>query len=102
MSYNVGPHTVGIQLSSNIEELIERAIELGVFAGPVGNMTINPSLQPLMDAIVQVLAGGAVTVQVTQPGTPAIVNELNKLLSDGMQESNDINKKAGYYVTLAA
>jgi hypothetical protein len=101
-TYNVGPHTVGIQIATKIAAYLDRAIQLGAFEGPVGSMTLNAALQPLADAINQVLAGGTVTVQVTTPGNPGIVSELGNLLSGGVQEANDVNKKAGYYVTLIA
>jgi hypothetical protein len=76
-------------------------IELGAFTGTLGNMDLNPALKPLIDGVNRVLAGGAVTVTVTQPGDPNIYKELSDDLKDGIKESNDINKSAGYYVTIS-
>jgi hypothetical protein len=102
MSYNPGPRTVGIQLSSELAQYIERAIQLGAFSGPLGSMDLNPALKPLIEGVNRVLAGGAVTVQVTQPGDPTIYNELTNDLANGIKEANAINKAAGYYVTVGA
>ncbi len=100
MPTNTGPSTVGYQLSYSFYEYLERAIELGAIVGSLGNMKMNPALKPLMDGMNRVLAGGAVTVQVTQPGDPVIYQELTDALKDAAKESNAINKAAGYYVTL--
>jgi hypothetical protein len=101
MSYNPGPSTVGYQLASDVSDYIQRLIDLGAFSGPLGNMDLNPALKPLIDGVNRVLAGGAVTVQVTQPGDPNIYQELTNELANGIKESNEINKAAGYYVTIA-
>ncbi len=101
MSYP-GPSTVGYQVSSQLAEYISDAIDLGAFVGALGQMDINPSLKPLIDAMNHVLAGGAATVHVTQPGDPTKYGELNQYLQDGIAEANKINAAAGYYVTISA
>jgi hypothetical protein len=100
MPYSPGASTVGYQIASELSEYFQRLIELGAFTGPLGNMDLNPAVKPLIDGMNRVLAGGAVTVTVTQPGDPNIYQELTNDLKDGMKESNDINKAAGYYVTI--
>jgi hypothetical protein len=103
MSYpgDTGPRTVGYQLASSTYEYLMRAIDLGLFEGPLGNMKPNPSVQPILDALNQVLAGGEVKIEVVRRGSPDILNELNRRLADAAAESNSINQKAGYYVTAA-
>ncbi len=96
-SYPLG--LVGTQLTPALYQYLNRLIELGIFEGPIGNMSINPSIQPLVDAIHQVLAGGSVNVQVTTPGSAAIVAELADLIQEGTDQANEINKKVGFYLT---
>ena len=101
MSYP-GPSTVGYQISSEIAEYMQTAIDLGAFVGALGSMDINPSLKPLIDAMNHILAGGAASVQVTQPGDHVKYDQLTNQLKDGIKEANAINKAAGYYVTISA
>ncbi len=90
---------VGTQLTPALYQYLNRLIELGIFEGPNGNMTINPAVQPLVDALHQVMAGGTVSVQVTTPGTAAVVAELAGLIQQGTDQANEINKKVGFYLT---
>lgn len=103
MSYDskTGPRTVGYQLASQTYEYLMRLIDLGIFEGAVGEMTLNPTVQPILTALHQVLSGGEVKIEVVHRGNPDIINELNSRLADAGTESNEINKKAGYYVTAA-
>jgi hypothetical protein len=102
MSYNVGSRTVGVQLASEIAAYLEKAMSLGAFSGPLGQMEVNPKVKPLLEAINHVLAGGTVVVDVTKPGDPSTYKQLNEYLNGGLKEANEINKAAGYYVTLVA
>lgn len=103
MSYSsvTGPRLVGYQLSSKTFEYLMRSIDLGAFEGPIGEMGMPPELKKVVEAMHHVLAGGEVKVEVVHRGNPDIVNELNRTLDEGMREANEINKKAGYYVTAA-
>ena len=101
MSYEdgVGPRTVGYQLASETYAYLMRLIDLGVFEGPIGEMALNPAVRPVLEALHQVLSGGEVKIEVKHRGSPDILNELNRRLEEAGKESNEINKKAGYYVT---
>ena len=103
MAYDekTGPRTVGYQLASQTYDYLMRLIDLGIFEGAVGEMTLNPAVQPILAALHQVLSGGEVKIDVVHRGSPDILNELNRRLADAGTESNEINKKAGYYVTAA-
>ena len=102
MSYSPGPSTVGYQVSSELAEYIQTAIDLGAFVGALGKMDINPQLKPLIDAMNHVLAGGSVSLQITAPGDPGKYQQLTTQLQDGIDEANKINAAAGYYVTISA
>jgi hypothetical protein len=104
MSYpdGIGPRVVGYQLASHIYQYLMRAVDLGFLDGPIGQMKINPGLLPILDAASQVLAGGEVKIEITHRGNPDIVHELNRLLQEGLDESNTINEKAGFYLTIGA
>ncbi len=97
MTYNA-PGVIGLQITPTMLTYFERLLELGIFQGPVGNQQINPSLQPLIEAVHNVLAGGTVTVQTTTPGNAQIVSELDGLAADGLADGNEINKKLGFYL----
>ena len=101
MSYSsmTGPRLVGYQLASKTYEYLMRVVDLGAFEGPIGEMNLPPDLQKALEAVHTILAGGEVEFKVVHRGNPDIVNELNRRLSDGMREANEINAKAGYYVT---
>ncbi len=49
-----------------------------------------------------VLAGGKVAVTIESRGNPDIFNEMNRRLEAANRDANEINQKAGYYVTLMA
>jgi len=78
-----------------------RLKELGAIEGALGNMSLLPTLAPLIDAIHTILAGGSVDVRVTQRGNPDIVHELERMLTQATADANFINEKSGYYVTIA-
>jgi hypothetical protein len=80
-------------------EYIERLIDLGLVEGPLGKMDLNPNVKPLVDALHQVLAGGTVNVQVTTPGNPTVVAELQGILQEAGDDGNAINKAVGFYLT---
>jgi hypothetical protein len=103
MSYSssyVGPRLVGYQLASESYEYMMRALDLGAFEGPIGDMKLTPQVKAILEAMHHVLAGGEVKIEVVHRGNPDIVNELNRRLAAGLDEANEINKKAGFYVTI--
>lgn len=103
MSYssNLGPRLVGYQLASQSFEYMMRALDLGAFEGNIGEMQFTPQVKAVLEAMHHVLAGGEVKVEVVHKGNPDIVNEMNRRLAAGLDEANEINKKAGFYVTIA-
>jgi hypothetical protein len=98
----IGPRVVAYNLASHNYEYLMRAVGLGVFEGPLGDMKIPPQVQEILDALHTVLAGGDVEVKVKHRGNPDIVNELANRLREAVAESNEINKKAGFYLTAIA
>lgn len=101
MSYdNVGPHTVSANLSSRMYGYVMRMVDLGAIDGALGNMKPNPGLKPVIEALHHVLAGGTVEMKIVEPGSPDLVRDLTNRLEGAIEESNTINTKSGYYVTL--
>lgn len=96
------PMLVSYPLARSAYEYMMRMKELGALEGDLGRMHLLPALQPLMDAIHVVLAGGAVEVNVTQRGNPDIIRELSEMFERGSTDANYINEKSGYYVTAGA
>lgn len=94
-----GLTTVGYTLSTAGYGLLRRMLELGAVEGTLGEMALMPELQPLLEGMFVVLAGGDVEVKVTKRGSPDIVKELRQRAAHATEEGNAINKAAGYYVT---
>jgi hypothetical protein len=80
---------------------LSRLFQLGAILGAPSNVSINPSIQLLVDALHEVLAGGSVTgtapgVLTITPGVPAIVHDLKQMHTDSITSINTTNKAAGY------
>lgn len=103
MTYSTDdPTLVSYPLARSAYEYIMRMKELGALEGALGHMTLLPAMEPIVAAIHTILAGGAVTVEVTQRGNPDIINQLNAMFAQGSKDANTINEKSGYYVTIGA
>lgn len=87
-------------LARSTYEYLMRMKDLGAIEGALGQMTLIPALQPIIEAIHTVLAGGAIEITTTQRGSPDIVNELRQRFAQGQTDGNFINVKSGYYVTI--
>lgn len=96
----VGPTTVSYAIASETYGYVKRVLDLGAIEGALGEMKVSPEIDKLFQAIHEVLAGGEVEVKVVRRGSPDIVRDLNQRLAAGAREANEINKQAGYYVTL--
>lgn len=99
MTYGKDPQLITYPQSVAMLEYILKAKELGAFEGPIGDMKINPHLEPVLRALHVVLAGGSVEVKEVQRGNPELIHRLDELLSRAAADNNEINKKSGYYVT---
>lgn len=100
MSYNVGPSLVAYNLSAKSYEYLMLLVQNGMLTGPIGNMQPPPAVAQLFEALHAVLAGGSVTVTINSNGSPTDFNQMQQLLADAQAESNTINQKAGYYLTI--
>lgn len=96
---NMGPSLVSYPLTQTGYDYLMRVLSLGVFEGPVGDMQFSPDVLPVIEALHTVLAGGRVKIEVEQRGSPDIKRELDERLQQMGRDSNEINKKSGYYVT---
>jgi len=96
------PTLVSYPLARSAYEYIMRMKDLGALEGALGDMSLLPALQPIVEAIHIVLAGGSVDVKVTARANPDIVRELDEMFQKGSEDANYINKKSGYYVTVGA
>jgi hypothetical protein len=80
---------------------LARLFQLGAIAGTPANVSVNPTIQPLVDALHEVLAGGSVTVTAAgvltiTPGAPTVVAELRRMQADSIASINTANTAAGY------
>jgi hypothetical protein len=98
---DLGPTIVQVPFTRSLYDYFYRALDLGALEGPLGEFDVAEDLLPLIEAVHQVLAGGAVEVNVTRRGNPDIVRELRRRREQGRDDSNVINRKSGYYATPA-
>jgi hypothetical protein len=80
---------------------LSRLIQLGAMVGAPSNVSINPTIQPLVDALYEVLAGGSVTgtapgVLTITPGVPTVVADLRRMQADSIASVNTTNSAVGY------
>jgi hypothetical protein len=96
-----GARVVGHNLASSTADLIMRMEELGFSFGSTGAV-MNPELVPALEGLFTVLAGGKIEVHVLQRGNPDIVAELHNRVENSVAESNTINSKLDFYLTISA
>lgn len=95
----IGPRTVNVTLASSLGAYLLRTQELGAVEGAEGSLALHPALQPVLEALHHVLAGGEVAVQVLRSGNPDIVAELDRRAAYATLEANILNKAAGGSLT---
>jgi hypothetical protein len=96
-----GPRLIGYNIAHSLYYYLEKMIGLGLLEGPLGHMDLNAKVKPIVEALHHVLAGGTVSIQVTTPGNPQVVNDLNQKLKEARDDGNTINKAVGFYMTAA-
>ena len=95
------PSLVGYNLTSSGYTYLKRLLALGLVEGTLGDMRVADAVQPIVEALHTVLAGGEVEVRVVHKGNPDIVHELRHQVEQATADANAINEKSGYYVTLS-
>ena len=98
MTYDTS--TVAYPMASSIYEYFGRCLDLGAAEGELGDMKLESQVRELVRCIHHVLAGGQVTTELDQRGSMDIYNDLEKRFDEGLHEANEINKAAGYYVSI--
>ena len=82
-----GSSIVTVNLTASSLRYLSRLLELGALEGSSGKTDVSPSLQPVIQAMHHVLAGGSAEIKITQKGDPTVVRELNGLLRQGNREA---------------
>ena len=102
MSKDSDSHPI-IQLSyaAALGEYLERVRDLGAMEGHNGAVEINPTLQPVVEAMHHVLAGGEVEVRVVRDGQVDIFRELQSRAARATSETNALNQPSGNIVVTA-
>ena len=98
--FKTGPTPIQYTIPLATLTYMMRLNERGLVEGPLGNQNLSPSVEPLVWALHHLLAGGEIKVEITRKGDPDVVRQLEKLVEEAHKASNEINEKAGYYVTL--
>lgn len=104
MSYTTGgPSLVSYPVVLEMLAYFQRVRELGAFEGPLGDMKLTPEVARALEVVHQVLSGATLDeVTYKNRGNPDILRELGELLTRANAHANEINRKSGYYVTLAS
>lgn len=84
-----------LAFSSAFGEYLKRVQDLGAVEGQHGAIELNPTLQPVLEALHHVLSGGEVEVRVVRGGQPDIFQELQQRAAKATEETNAINQPAG-------
>ncbi|MCP3136886.1 hypothetical protein [Pyxidicoccus xibeiensis] len=92
------PRALSITVASALAGYLARTQELGAVEGPEGSLSLHPALQPVLEALHHVLAGGDVEVRIVHPGHPDIVEELNRRAAQATQEANLLSEASGTYL----
>ena len=93
------PRIVNVTLASSLGAYLLRTQELGAVEGPEGSLALHPALQPVLEALHHVLAGGEIAVHVLRSGNPDIVAELDRRAAYATREANILNKVSGSALT---
>lgn len=89
---------MGVNLSTSSDELLRWIWELGALEGPVGEQVVSLEVQPAVDMLFHILAGGEVNHQVIRKGAEDTVADLKALLKKSMAEINASIKRRGHCV----
>ncbi|HYH95156.1 hypothetical protein [Hyalangium sp.] len=92
---------VQLSFASSLEEYLERVRALGAVEGHNGDVQISPTLQPVLEAMHHVLAGGEVQVNIVRGGQPDIFRELQHRAAQATHETNALNQSSGNTVVTA-
>ena len=95
------PSLMPLAFSSAFGEYLKRVQDLGAVEGQHGAVELNPTLQPVLEALHHVLSGGEVEVRVVREGLSDIFLELQQRAAKATEETNALNQPAGTYVVTA-
>ncbi|MGK3990162.1 hypothetical protein WME99_44370 [Sorangium sp. So ce136] len=96
---NQGPGLVAYNITRSGYEYLMRLIDLGIVEGMLGAMDLSPQVKEIFEALHVVAAGGDVKIEIKSRGNPDIVHELQRRIEQAGRDANEINAKAGYYLT---
>jgi hypothetical protein len=92
---------IQLPFAAALGEYLERVRELGAMEGHNGSVELNPTLQPVLDALHHVLAGGEVEVRFVRNGQADIFKELQQRAARAIVETNALNQASGTRVVTA-
>lgn len=99
-SFDAGPTPIQYTIPLAALKYMLRLNERGLIEGPIGDQHLSAEVDAIIRALHVVLAGGEVKIEITERGDPDLVRQLDTMLEDAHKASNEINAKAGYYVTI--
>jgi hypothetical protein len=90
------PETIPVARASR--QYLAELNALGLLQGQAGNKALRGQLEPVMNALHHVLAGGRVQVEVVEAGSASTVEDLDRLLQESVRETNDLEQGDRYTV----
>jgi hypothetical protein len=92
---------VQLTFASALGEYLKRVQDLGAVEGHHGAIELNPTLQPVLEALHHVLAGGEVEVRVVRGGQRDIFMDLQQRAARATEETHAFNQPADTLIVTA-
>ncbi len=92
---------VQLTCASALGEYLKRVQDLGAVEGHYGAIELNPTLQPVIEALHHVLAGGEVEVRVVRGGQPDIFMDLQQRAARATEETNALHQPSDTLIVTA-
>lgn len=89
------PHVINLTLTRSLGAYLLRAQELGVVEGTERALVLNPAIQPVLEALHHVLAGGEVAVRIVRGGNPDLVEELDRRAARALLDAHTLHAMTG-------
>ena len=98
---NDGTEKISVSLSGAAYAMSRLMVADGLWVGMPPNLTMNEDVCDIFMAMNDIAGGGIVEVTWSQEPDSEKYFQLEKLRKESLEQANDINGNAGYYVTIA-
>ncbi len=92
MSASPTPEPEAINVARATRAYLKTLESLGLLQGYGGSQTLHSDAHEVLIALHHVLAGGSVSVEIQSPGTASMIQDLNTMLENAVNETNQLAK----------